>query len=94
MYLVLTRMMSESYRRRLRSLLCLCDVFQALINSLLHDSKQNVFKIQSVIIQTGWQLWNQSLNQCAQHTPGLEMLGHGRGIAVAPCFRLESRTSR
>jgi len=75
MYLVLTRMMSESYRRRLGSLLlCLCDVFQALINSLLHDSKQNVFKIQSVIIQTGWQLWNQSLNPCAQHTPGLQML--------------------
>ena len=36
MYLVLTRMPGESYRRRLRSLLlCLCDVFQTLINSLV-----------------------------------------------------------
>ena len=34
MYLVFTRMPGESYRRRLRSLLlCLCDVFRALINS-------------------------------------------------------------
>ena len=33
-YLVFTRMSGESYRRRLRSvLLCLCDVFRALINS-------------------------------------------------------------
>ena len=32
-YLVFTRMPGESYRRRLRSLLlCLCDVFRALIN--------------------------------------------------------------
>ena len=36
MYLVFTRMSGESYRRRLRSLLlCLCDVFLALINSLV-----------------------------------------------------------
>ena len=36
MYLVLTRMPRESYRRRLRSLLLyLCDVFRALINSLV-----------------------------------------------------------
>ena len=36
MYLVFTRMPGESYRRRLRSLLlCLCDVFRALINSLV-----------------------------------------------------------
>ena len=36
MYLVSTRMPGESYRRRLRSLLlCLCDVFRALINSLV-----------------------------------------------------------
>ena len=28
-------MPGESYRRRLRSLLCLCDVFRALINSLV-----------------------------------------------------------
>ena len=35
MYLAFTRMPNESYRRRLRSLLlCLCDVFRALINSL------------------------------------------------------------
>ena len=35
MYLVFTRMLGESYRRRLRSLLVyLCDVFRALINSL------------------------------------------------------------
>ena len=33
MYLVFTRMPADSYRRRLRYLLlCLCDVFQALIN--------------------------------------------------------------
>ena len=36
MYLVFIRMPGESYRRRLRSLLlCLCDVFQVLINSLV-----------------------------------------------------------
>ena len=36
MYLVFTRMPGESYLRRLRSLLsCLCDVFRALINSLV-----------------------------------------------------------
>ena len=35
MYLVFTRMPGLSYHRRLRSLLlCLCDVFRALINSL------------------------------------------------------------
>ena len=34
MYFVFTRMPGESYRRRLRSLLYLCDVFRALINSL------------------------------------------------------------
>ena len=36
MYLVFTRMPGECYRRRLRSflLLCLCDVFRALIISL------------------------------------------------------------
>ena len=35
-YLVFTRMPGESYRRRLKSLLlCLCDVFRALINSLV-----------------------------------------------------------
>ena len=36
MYLVFTRKPGESYRRRLRSLLLhLCDVFRALINSLV-----------------------------------------------------------
>ena len=36
MYLVFTRMPGESHRRRLRSLLLyLCDVFRALINSLV-----------------------------------------------------------
>ena len=36
MYLVFTRMPGKSYRRRLRSLLLyLCDVFRALINSLV-----------------------------------------------------------
>ena len=35
MYLVFTRMPGESYRRRLRSLLYLCYVFGALINSLV-----------------------------------------------------------
>ena len=36
MYLVFTRMLSRSYRRRLKSmLLYLCYVFRALINSLL-----------------------------------------------------------
>ena len=36
MYLIFTRMPGESYRRRLRSLLlCLCDVFRALITSLV-----------------------------------------------------------
>ena len=35
-YLLFTRMPGESYRRRLGSLLmCLCDVFRALINSLV-----------------------------------------------------------
>ena len=37
MYLTFTRVPGESYRRRLRSLvLYLCDVFRALINSLLY----------------------------------------------------------
>ena len=36
MYLVFIRVQGESYRRRLGSLLlCLCDVFRALINSLV-----------------------------------------------------------
>ena len=36
MYLVFTCMPGESYHRQLRSLLlCLCDVFQVLINSLV-----------------------------------------------------------
>ena len=36
MYFVFTRMPGESYRRRLKSLLLrLCDVFRALINSLV-----------------------------------------------------------
>ena len=36
MYVAITRMPGESYRRRLRSLLsCLCDVFLALINSFV-----------------------------------------------------------
>ena len=35
MYLVFTRIPVESYRRRLGSLLGLCDVFRALINSLV-----------------------------------------------------------
>ena len=35
MYLVFTRMQSESYRRRLRSLLYLCCIFRVLINSLV-----------------------------------------------------------
>ena len=35
MYLVFTRMPDESFRRRLRSLLYLCYVFPALINSLV-----------------------------------------------------------
>ena len=36
MYIVFTRMPGESYRGRLRSLLlCLCYVFQVLINSLV-----------------------------------------------------------
>ena len=35
-YLVFARMPGESYRRQLGSLLlCLCDVFRALINSLV-----------------------------------------------------------
>ena len=35
MYPVFTRMSCESYRRLLRSLLCLCDDLRALINSLV-----------------------------------------------------------
>ena len=35
MYLVFTRMPAESYRRRLRSMLYLCYLFRALINSLV-----------------------------------------------------------
>ena len=41
MYLVFTRMPGESYSRRLRSLwLCLCDVFRAMVNSLVCYSAQ------------------------------------------------------
>ena len=35
MSLVFTRMPGEGYRRQLRSLLCLCDVVRALIDSIL-----------------------------------------------------------
>ena len=35
MYLVFTRMPGESNYKQLRSLLCLCDVFRALVNSLV-----------------------------------------------------------
>ena len=35
MYLVFTRMPGENYRRWLMSLLCFCDVFRALVNSLV-----------------------------------------------------------
>ena len=35
MYFVFTRMPGKGYRRRPRFLLCLCDVFRALINSLV-----------------------------------------------------------
>ena len=35
MYLAFTRMPGETCSRRLRSFLCLCDVFRALINSLV-----------------------------------------------------------
>ena len=42
MYLVFTRMQGESYRRQLRSLLlCFCDVFRALINSLVSWCSNN-----------------------------------------------------
>ena len=34
MHLIFTSIPGESYRRRLRSSLCSCDVFRALINSL------------------------------------------------------------
>ena len=45
MYLVFTRMQGESYRRQLRSLLlCLCDVFRALINSLVSWCSNNILK--------------------------------------------------
>ena len=37
MYLAFTCMPDKSHRRRLRSLLCLCDVFRVLINSLCVD---------------------------------------------------------
>ena len=43
-YLAFTRMPDESYRRRFRSLLlCLCDVFRELINSLMYfiGTKEN-----------------------------------------------------
>ena len=35
MYLVFTHTPGKNYRMRLRSLLCLCDVFRTLINSLV-----------------------------------------------------------
>ena len=35
MYLVFTRKQRKNYRRRLLSLLCLCDAFRELINSLV-----------------------------------------------------------
>ena len=39
MYLVFTRMPSESYRRRLKSLSCLCDVFPVCLLVLLRRLK-------------------------------------------------------
>ena len=46
MYIAFTRTPGESYRRRLRSLLCLCDVFRALINSHL--------RVERSIQGSGW----------------------------------------
>ena len=45
MYFVFTRMPGESYRRQLRSLLCLRDVFRTLINSLVCRLNMKVFLI-------------------------------------------------
>ena len=42
MYLVFICMPGERYRRRLQSLLCLCDIFQALVNSLASHFLESV----------------------------------------------------
>ena len=71
MYLVFTRMPGESYRRQLRSLLlCLCDVFRALINSLVCWFCRSalglvlfqIWELSSIIPLT----WSQRLPECAK----------------------------
>ena len=50
MYLVFTRMPGESCPRHLMSLLlCLCDVFQALVNSPV-DHTQGVFFVDGKVV--------------------------------------------
>ena len=51
MYLVFTRMPDESYRRRLRSLLYLCYVFRALINSPINFKRSKTGMTASVLKQ-------------------------------------------
>ena len=48
MYLVFTRMPGESYGRRLRSLLYLCYIFRALVNSL--DSARALVLFQICVV--------------------------------------------
>ena len=53
LYFVFTCMPDESYSRRLRSVLCLCDVFRALIKFSSVDSEQALWA--SFLFQTAFQ---------------------------------------
>ena len=71
MYLVFTRMLGESYRRRLRSLLYLCDVFRSLINSLVCSFRG----VQNLPVPvTEWQ-WSQKLANGRRGVGGWEEVG-------------------
>ena len=60
MYFVFTRMPGESYRRRLRSLLCLCDVVLVLIKSPVWW----LFKMKLVMMHGYW--WREIIISCNQ----------------------------
>ena len=92
MYLVFTHMPAESYRRRLRSLLlCLCDIFRALINSLV---------CWFTITWSGWQQrqrqswFHKHLDQCpvqSEADAALHLAQRQRGPA-ADCGHLSDHT--
>ena len=87
MYFVVTRMPGESYCRWLRSLLCLCDVFQVLINPLCVDSAQALWA------SCHFRLWYETLGLILFQIVGWNSGSHSVSdcdtkLWVSFCFRL------